>query len=193
VLELRGDVDLVETHYTGTMYVGTPTITVWYYSTKILEVDFKERCFTTFGTQDFSSSTDATVKTFFHGLIDAFKGFHGKTYGHWDAGPFWTTDPDGGLYDLFRSGVPWMRRVGSVWYCHWDKFDKEVAERYYGVCRYIREDQHWRWWTAGWENGVWTPRLKNAEAERLWKARLKRYQRCAKMRGVQEVPDGFVP
>ena len=143
-------------------------VTAYFYGAPIFAIDFVNKRLTDFGMRNYSMSTGQNVRSWSYKLLRIFSlGKWQHEYGMW-------TQAEGD--PKFRNHVDWLWRDmrSRYWFC-WDKFDPDQAKSYLASTSFLRKDQNWRYFEYDWdENGLWTRRFINEDAERRWKLREKR-------------------
>ena len=166
---VRGDVREIWT-FGGPCWRLNGKIDCRYYGTRILTLDLENKAITDYGMHAYNSCTSNTIRGWTDVLFDMF-GLRKQAYGFF----LWTRPPTPNTdYARFVTRVPW---AGDGWF-HWEQFDPVLADQYDESQAFLRNNQNWRWFGYDWDqNGNWSRRFINADAERRYRQREKRWQR----------------
>jgi len=172
----------------GPVEVLTGRLTCWYYSSRIFSVDFDNTRLTDFGMSGYSVSTTNNIRKWRGALAHfwntAIPGVCVPSSALW-LSPSWTTDPEQCEYSSewhkilrinFVKRAPWLHQdAESTWWFDWSAFDEGLYTEFYSSQAFLLRDQHWRYFTYDWnERGEWAKKFLGIDAERRFKARLKR-------------------
>lgn len=143
-----------------------------YYGTRILTLDFENKALTDYGMHDYNTCTSNTISGWTDVLFDMF-GLRRIAYhfSQWTRPPTPNTD-----YARFVARVPW---AGDGWF-RWELFDQALADTFNEGQSSLRDGQNWRWFDYDWDqDGNWSRKFINADAERRYRQREKRWQRTS--------------
>lgn len=143
-----------------------------YYGTRILTLDLANKAITDHGTYSYSTCTSNTIRGWTDVLFDMF-GLRKRATGFslWTKIPALNTN-----YARFVARVPWTK---GGWF-HWDLFNKDLADQYDEGESFLQENNNWRWFDYDWDQtGNWSRKFINADAERRYRQREKRWQRTS--------------
>jgi hypothetical protein len=143
-----------------------------YYGTRILTLDLVNKEITDHGMNAYNSCTRNTISGWEDVLFDEF-GLRPLKYNYWQ----WTRLPTPGTdYARFVARAPWVR---AGWF-RWELFDSTLANAFNEGQSFLSNDQNWRWFNYDWDqDGNWSRRFINANAERRYRQREKRWQRIS--------------
>jgi len=160
-------------------------VTCYYYNSEIFAIDFINKRITNFKMERYSISTSRNISTWewvFRTKYDHERKWHG--YSFWTGGheAYGANVGDFGkslntMYDRFCAKVPWVYFDGNgIHWFAWDKYDMSLASEFFESRTFLYNKQNWRYFDYNWdEQGRWTRRFKNADAEKRWHKREKRH------------------
>lgn len=168
---VHGDVREILT-FAGPCWNLNGKIDCSYYGTRILTLDLEKKAITDYGMYAYNTCTSNTISGWTDVMFDIF-GLRKRVYGfsQWTLPP--TPDTN---YARFVTHVPWVR---DGWF-HWEQFNQTLADQYNEGQTFLGENQNWRWFDYDWDqNGNWSRKFINADAERRYRQREKRWQRTS--------------